>query len=39
MLILREMFIPTIGNVITQSEVEEAKALLEKSLLILKGNI
>jgi transcriptional regulator with XRE-family HTH domain len=36
---IREMFVPTMGNVITKSEVEEAKALLEKSLLILKGNI
>jgi transcriptional regulator with XRE-family HTH domain len=36
---IREMFIPTKGNIITESEVEEAKALLEKSLHILKGNI
>ena len=36
---IREMFVPTIGNAITKSEVEEAKALLEKSLQILKGNI
>ncbi|MEO6175651.1 MAG: helix-turn-helix transcriptional regulator [Flavobacterium circumlabens] len=36
---IREMFVPTRGNIITESEVEEAKALLEKSLMILKGNI
>jgi transcriptional regulator with XRE-family HTH domain len=36
---IREMFIPTKGSIITESEVEEAKALLEKSLQILKGNI
>lgn len=36
---IREMFIPTKGNIITESEVEEAKALLEKSLHILNGNI
>lgn len=36
---IREMFIPTKGRIITESEVEEAKALLEKSLHILKGNI
>ncbi|MBF4466236.1 helix-turn-helix transcriptional regulator [Flavobacterium plurextorum] len=36
---IREMFIPTKGSIITESEVEEAKALLEKSLHILKGNI
>lgn len=36
---IREMFKPTKGNLVVQSEIEEAKALLEKSLLILKGNI
>ena len=35
---IREMFIPTKGNMITQGEVEEAKGLLEKSLKILSGN-
>lgn len=34
---VREMFIPTKGNAITQMEVEEAKVLLEKSLNILEG--
>ena len=34
---VREMFMPTKGNAITQMEVEEAKALLEKSLNILEG--
>lgn len=36
---VREMFVPTKGNLVVQSEIDEAKALLEKSLLILKGNI
>jgi transcriptional regulator with XRE-family HTH domain len=36
---IREMFKPTKGSVIAESEVEEVKALLEKSLSILKGNI
>lgn len=36
---IREMFVPTRENIITESEVKEAKALLEKSLMILKGNI
>ena len=36
---IREMFVPTRGNVITKNEVEEAKALLEKSLQILKGKV
>jgi transcriptional regulator with XRE-family HTH domain len=35
---IREMFAPTKGNVITESEVTEAKVLLEKSLRILEGN-
>ncbi|SFF42494.1 helix-turn-helix domain-containing protein [Flavobacterium xueshanense] len=34
---VREMFMPTKGNAITQMEVEEAKVLLEKSLNILEG--
>lgn len=34
---VRELFIPTKGTSITQTEVEEAKALLEKSLQILEG--
>jgi transcriptional regulator with XRE-family HTH domain len=36
---IREMFVPTKGSVITENEVEEAKVLLERSLLILKGNV
>jgi transcriptional regulator with XRE-family HTH domain len=36
---IRELFVPTMGNVITKSEVDETKALLEKSLQILKGNV
>jgi len=36
---IREMFVPTKGSVVTGDEVEEAKALLEKSLSILKGKI
>jgi transcriptional regulator with XRE-family HTH domain len=36
---IREMFVPTKGSVLTESEVEEAKVLLEKSLSILKGKI
>jgi transcriptional regulator with XRE-family HTH domain len=36
---IREMFVPTKGSVITESELEETKALLEKSLRILKGNV
>lgn len=34
---VRELFIPTKGTSITQHEVEEAKALLNKSLKILGG--
>ena len=34
---VREMFMPTKGNAITQMEVEEAKVLLEKSLNMLEG--
>ena len=36
---IRELFVSTMGNVITKSEVDEAKVLLEKSLQILKGNV
>jgi DNA-binding XRE family transcriptional regulator len=36
---IREMFVPTKGSVITEIEVKEAKVLLERSLLILKGNL
>lgn len=34
---IREMFIPTKGSLITQSEVEEAKAIIEEGLRILDG--
>lgn len=34
---IREMFVPTKGNVVTQSEVDEAKVLIENSLKILNG--
>ncbi len=35
---IREMFVPTKGNLVVQSEVDEAKELLIKSLKILEGN-
>lgn len=35
---VREMFVPTKGSLITQNEVDEAKALLENSLRILNGS-
>jgi transcriptional regulator with XRE-family HTH domain len=35
---VREMFVPTKGSLITQNEVDEAKALLENSLKILNGS-
>ncbi|MEQ3689965.1 MAG: helix-turn-helix transcriptional regulator [Flavobacterium sp.] len=35
---IREMFVPTKGNVVIQSEVEEAKELIEKGLNLLNGN-
>ncbi|MEC4005506.1 helix-turn-helix transcriptional regulator [Flavobacterium sp. SUN052] len=35
---IREMFVPTKGNLVVQSEVDEAKELLIKSLRILGGN-
>ena len=34
---IREMFISTKRNIVTQSEVDKAKVLLEKSLKILEG--
>lgn len=34
---IREMFIPTKGSLITQSEVEKAKAVIEEGLRILDG--
>ena len=34
---IREMFVPTKGNVVTQNEVEEAKELIEKGLNLLNG--
>lgn len=34
---VRELFVPTKGTSISQTEVEEAKVLLEKSLQILEG--
>lgn len=34
---IREMFIPTKGNLVVQSEVEEATELLRKSIIILEG--
>ena len=34
---IREMFVPTKGDVVTQNEVEEAKLLFEKGLRILEG--
>lgn len=34
---IREMFVPTRGNLVVQSEIEEAKKLIEKSLRVLEG--
>lgn len=34
---IREMFVSTKRNIVTQSEVDKAKVLLEKSLKILEG--
>ncbi len=34
---IREMFVPTKGIIVIQSEVEEAKLLIEKGLKILDG--
>lgn len=36
---IREMFVPTKGNVVVQSEIEEAKELIEKALSRLYGKI
>jgi len=35
---VREMFVPTKGTSITQSEIEQAKSFIEKGLMILEGN-
>ena len=35
---VRELFVPTKGTSVSQLEIEEASALLEKGLRILKGN-
>ena len=35
---VREMFVPTKGTSIAQSEIEEAKSFIEKGLMILEGN-
>jgi len=35
---VREMFVPTKGTAIAQSEIEEAKSFIEKGLMILEGN-
>lgn len=34
---VREMFVPTKGNVVTQNEVDEAKDYIEKGLRILEA--
>ena len=34
---IREMFVPTKGNLIVQSEVNKAKKLIEEALIMLKG--
>ena len=34
---VREMFVPTKGNVVTQNEVDEAKDFIEKGLRILEA--
>lgn len=34
---IREMFVPTKGDLVVQSQVEEAKELFEKGLKILEG--
>ncbi len=36
---VRELFVPTKGTSVSQTEIEEAKALMEKSLKILEGKI
>lgn len=35
---VREMFVPTKGTSIAQSEIDEAKSFIEKGLMILEGN-
>ncbi len=34
---IREMFVPTKGSLVVQSQVDEAKELIEKGLRILEG--
>lgn len=34
---IREMFVPTKGSLVVQSQVDEAKELIEKGLKILEG--
>lgn len=36
---IREMFVPTKGNSVTQNEVDQAKKLFEKGLNVLNGII
>ncbi len=36
---IREMFVPTKGNLVIQSEVNNAKKLIEEALILLKGKI
>lgn len=36
---VRELFVPTKGTSVSQTEIEEAKVLIEKSLKILEGKI
>ncbi len=36
---IREMFISTKGTLITQSEIEESKKLMERALKIMNGNL
>jgi transcriptional regulator with XRE-family HTH domain len=36
---IREMFVPTKGNLIVQSEVNNAKKLIEEALIILNASI
>lgn len=36
---IRELFVPTKGNAITENDISEAKELIEKGLNILKGKI
>lgn len=34
---IREMFVPTKGNLVVQSQVDEAKSVIENALRILEG--